>query len=300
MAQPQVDSSSLMHLRPVNWAPYAFLAPATVILGLFFFWPLAQALHMSFTNATLLGTPQWVGLANYQKLLADPVFWKALLNTFLYLVGVVPPLVLGSLVLAILVNNKLRGITFFRAAYYLPVVVSLVVAAIAWRWLYAEKGVLNSGLEAIGLPGVGWLTDPRVALWAVMAVTVWKGLGYYMVIYLAGLQTIPEEMYEAGRLDGASVWQLHRFITLPMVVPSIALVAIISSISAFKIFTEVFVMTNGGPLNSTATLVFYLYEEAFVNGQFGYACAAGWVLFVVVLLFSILNLRQFEKGAVQA
>jgi putative chitobiose transport system permease protein len=280
--------------------PYLFLAPALLVLGIFFFWPLAHAVHLSFTDYQLGGAAHWIGLRHYARLWEDPLFWQATGQTFLFLLGVVPPLVGLSLVLAVVVNRAVPGIRFFRAAYYLPVVVSMVVVGIAWRWLYAEQGLLNGMLESVGLPSVGWLTSPDLAIWAVMAVTVWKGLGYYMVIYLAGLQTIPNELHEAAQLDGANRLQAHLAITVPLMRPSIALVAIISSISALKVFTEIFVMTGGGPLNRTQTLVYHLYEQGFTNGDFGYACALGVVLFLLVLGFSLLNLKMFESGQVQA
>jgi putative chitobiose transport system permease protein len=277
-----------------------FLAPALLVLGIFFFWPLAHAVYLSFTDYQLGGVASWIGLRHYGRLWHDPLFWQATGQTFLFLFGVVPPLVVLSLVLAVVVNRSVPGIRFFRAAYYLPVVVSMVVVGIAWRWLYAEQGLLNGFLEGLGMPSVGWLTSPDLAIWAVMAVTVWKGLGYYMVIYLAGLQTIPHELHEAAQLDGANRLQAHMAITVPLMRPSIALVAIISSISALKVFTEIFVMTGGGPLNRTQTLVYYLYEQGFTNGDFGYACALGVVLFLLVLGFSLLNLKMFESGQVQA
>jgi putative chitobiose transport system permease protein len=280
--------------------PYLFLAPALLVLGIFFFWPLAHAVYLSFTNYQLGGVGTWIGLQHYGRLWHDPLFWQATGQTFLFLLGVVPPLVVLSLILAVVVNRHVPGIRFFRAAYYLPVVVSMVVVGIAWRWLYAEQGLLNGMLEGLGLPSVGWLTSPDLAIWSVMAVTIWKGLGYYMVIYLAGLQTIPKELHEAAEIDGANALQAHWAITVPLMRPSIALVAIISSISALKVFTEIFVMTGGGPLNRTQTLVYYLYEQGFTNGDFGYACALGVVLFLLVLGFSLMNLKMFESGQVQA
>lgn len=280
--------------------PYLFLAPAMLVLGLFFFWPLAHAVYLSFTDYQLGGVGAWIGLQHYTRLWHDPLFWQATGQTFLFLLGVVPPLVALSLVLAVVVNRQVPGIRAFRAAYYLPVVVSMVVVGIAWRWLYAEQGLLNGLLQALNLPAVGWLTSPDLAIWSVMAVTVWKGLGYYMVIYLAGLQTIPKELHEAAEIDGATSLQAHWAITVPLMRPSIALVAIISSISALKVFTEIFVMTGGGPLNRTQTLVYYLYDQGFTNGDFGYACALGVVLFLIVLAFSLANLRFFESGQVQA
>jgi putative chitobiose transport system permease protein len=298
-----LDSRDALERRSVflgKLAPYAFLGPAAVVLGVFLVLPVAMAFYLSFTRYNALTPAVFSGLANYQRLFSDPVFYKSLANALLFLVGVVPALVILPLFLAVLVNVKLPGISVFRAAYYLPVVISMVVAGLMWKWIFAENGVLNYVLTSL-LPWlvhapVPWLSRPETALIAVMAVTVWKGLGYYMVIYLAGLQTIPTEIYESAALDGATPWQQTTRLTIPLLLPSIAFVAIVSSISALKVFTEIYVMTKGGPLDATKTVVYYLYEQAFENLNMGYANAIGMVLFVIILVFSILNLRFFEKG----
>jgi putative chitobiose transport system permease protein len=277
--------------------PYLFLLPALLILGLTVFWPALQAFYLSFTRYEydLTQTPQWVGFANFRRLWNDAVFWQTLGNTLLYLVVVVPILVVAPLVLAILVNRKLRGIHWFRAAYYTPVVISMVVAGIAWRWLYAENGLLNQLLRGIFPEGIPWLTSPRFALFSVMAVTIWKGLGYYMVIYLAGLQSIPDDIYEAAAIDGSDGVCKHWDITVPLMKPYLALVAVISAISATKVFEEVYIMTKGGPRNSSKTIVYYLYEQ-FNNLEFSYACTIGLVLFLIILGLSVLRL-SVTKGA---
>ncbi|MDB5100136.1 MAG: lactose transporter permease [Cyanobacteria bacterium RYN_339] len=288
---------SSQRLSPV---PYLFLAPATLILAVFMVWPVLHAAYLSFTNYNAIGVPAWVGLRNYERMVHDPLFWKSLFNSLLYLVGVVPALIILPLFLAVLVNRTIPGIAFFRAAYYLPVVVSMVVAGLMWKWIFAENGLLNYvvGLLLPWLAGtqVAWLSRPETALAAVMAVTVWKGLGYYMVIYLAGLQTIPTEIYEVSAIDGASPWQQTTRLTIPLMLPSIAFVAIVSSISALKVFTEIYVMTRGGPLDASTTVVYYLYQQSFENLEMGYANAIGMVLFVIILVFSIINLRFFEQG----
>jgi putative chitobiose transport system permease protein len=281
-------------------APYLFLLPAGLVLGVFMFAPLAYAFALSFTDFNALVPPSWVGLANYERLVHDPVFWKTLRNTVVYLLGVVPALVVLPLFLAVLVNRSLPGVAAFRAAYYLPVVISMVVAGLMWKWLFAENGLLNYGLGLvvpwIAAHPVAWLARPETALAAVMVVTVWKGLGYYMVIYLAGLQTIPQDIYESAEMDGATRWQATIRLTVPLLWPSIAFVAIVSSIAALKTFTEIYVMTDGGPLNSSTTVVYYLYQQAFQNLNMGYANAIGMVLFVLILGLSLLNLRAFEQG----
>jgi len=225
-------------------------------------------------------------------LLGDRVFWQTLGNTLLYLIGVVPILVLAPLGLAILVNRALPGVRWFRAAYYTPVVISMVVAGIAWRWLYAETGLLNQLLRWLGLTsdGVPWLTSPNLALFSVMVVTIWKGLGYYMVIYLAGLQAIPADLYEAAAIDGSDGWKKHWDITVPLMRPYLFLVAVISAISATKVFEEVFIMTQGGPRNSSKTIVYYVYERAFQDLEMSYACTIGLMLFLLILGLSMLRL----------
>lgn len=272
------------------------------------FWPAAHAFYLSFTEYgyNLRLDPSWVGLKNFHKLWQDDLFWKTLGNTFLYLVCVVPLLVTLPLGLAILVNQKLKGMGWFRLAYYTPVIISMVVAGIAWNWLYAEKGLLNqlfqAGFRALGpvvsvapswadqvLP-IPWLTSPRWAIFSVMAVTLWKGLGYYMVIYLAGLQSIPQELYEAAALDGSDGVAKHWDITLPLMRPYLVLVSVISSISAMKVFEEIYIMTQGGPRNSSKTIVYYIYEQAFQNLNISYACAMGLVLFLMIFILSVLRL----------
>ncbi|MBW4647629.1 MAG: sugar ABC transporter permease [Kastovskya adunca ATA6-11-RM4] len=274
--------------------PYLFLLPALFILGLSVFWPALQAFFLSFTRYEydLTARPLWIGLENFQRLWTDAVFWKTLGNTLIYLVGVVPILVIFPLGMAILVNQKLRGISWFRASFYTPVVISMVVAGIAWRWLYAENGLLNQLLNQLGFSeGIPWLTSPQWAIFSVMAVTIWKGLGYYMVIYLAGLQSIPPELYEAAALDGSDGYIKHWDITVPLMRPYLVLVAVISAISATKVFEEVYIMTQGGPLNSSKTVVYYLYEQAFSNLEISYACTIGLVLFLVIFGLSLLNLK---------
>jgi putative chitobiose transport system permease protein len=273
--------------------PYLFLLPALLLLGLTVFYPAGQAFYLSFTRIDDIGLPPvWIGLKNFQRLWGDRTFWQTLRNTLLYLCGVVPLLVTLPLGLAILVNQKLRGMRWFRVAYYIPVVISMVVAGIAWKWIYQGNGLLNQLLKLLGLSqtGIDWLTDPHLAIFSVMVVTVWKGLGYYMVIYLAGLQAIPADLYEAAAIDGSDGLKKHLDITVPLMQPYILLVAVISAISATKVFEEIYVMTKGGPLNSSATIVYYLYDQAFQKLEISYACTIGLVMFLMILGLSLLRL----------
>ncbi len=274
---------------------WVFLLPALVMLSLSVLIPALMALVMSFTKTGLDVTDPlvFVGLANLRRLAGDPMFFKVLINTLIYLVGVVPPIVLGSLALAVLLNRSLPGIHFLRGAFYTPVLVSIVVAAIAFRWLYAENGLINGWLSAFvgtDFVPIGFLTNPFLALPAVMLVTLWKGLGYYMVIFLAGLQGIPKELYEAAELDGSDGLRKHIDITLPLLRPYVTLVAVVSSIAATKVFEEVFLMTQGGPADTTRTLVYYVYDQAFAELEISYACTVGLALFLLVLLLTAVRL----------
>ena len=283
---------------------WAFLLPALTLLAISVLVPAVMALVMSFTQTGLeVGEPlRFVGLANLQRLVRDPMFYRVLTTTLLYLIGIVPPIVLGSLTLAVLVNRRLPGMHVLRAGFYTPVLVSIVVAAIAFRWLYSENGLLNGWLVALlgdGFSPIGFLTNPLLALPAVMVVTLWKGLGYYMVIFLAGLQGIPQELYEAAELDGSEGWRKHLDITLPLLRPYITLVSVISAIAATKVFEEVFLMTQGGPADSTRTLVYYVYDQAFSELEISYACTVGLALFLLVMLLTLVRLAfAGERGLI--
>ena len=270
--------------------PYLFLAPALILLVLTVFYPAIQALYLSFTDYDLLSAPEWVGLKNFRILWRDDLFWKSFWNTILYLICVVPLLVTLPLGLAILVNQKLRGIQWFRVMFYTPVVISMVVAGICWKWLYDSNGLLNQILDAVGLGAVGWRTDPKIVLFSVMVVTVWKGLGYYMVIYLAGLQGIGMDLYEAAAIDGSDGLRKHVDITVPLMKPYLLLVAVISAISATKVFEEVYVITSGGPNNASSTIVYYVYNQAFQQLKISYGCTIGLVMFLVILSLSVVRL----------
>ena len=266
----------------------------------FFFIPFFQTFALSFQDySSSIYNSTFVGLQNYFKLFQSPIFYKVLANTFVYLFVAVPILAIVPLFLAIFINNKIKGITVYKILIYLPVIVSIVVAAIAFKWLYAEQGILNFAVERMGFGPIGWLTDTRFALISVIIVTIWKGIGYYMMIYLAALMSVPKELYEACEIDGASAWRKHLTVTIPHIMPTLALVSTISAISAMKVFAEIYVMTKGGPLNSSKTIVYYIYERAFENLDLGYASAMAVVLLVIVMIFSLINIMFFEKTKYQ-
>ncbi|MBZ9751588.1 ABC transporter permease subunit [Deinococcus sp. HMF7620] len=284
---------------------YTFLAPALVLLAVFTFYPLLYGSYLGFTeyNGARFANglaPKWVGTDNFEKLFADPLFLTALKNSVKYLL-VVPALQLGALAVAVLVNKQLPGMAIFRAGYYVPVVTSVSLAAVMWEWVFNREGTLNWLLRSLGLTSTesqfGWLNSEAWAFWAVMLVTFWRGFGYYMVLYLAGLQTIPEELEEAAVLDGASAWQRFWRITVPLMRPTILLCTLLSTIAALRVLEEVLVLTNGGPLNSTYTALMYVYAKAFQGFDFDYglASAAGLVVAAVALLLSAVNFRLFHR-----
>lgn len=283
-----------------KYVPYLFLFPAGVILLVFFFIPFFQTFGLSFFDFShSIYQPEFAGLDNYIKLFKSPIFYKVLWNTFLYLFVAVPILAIFPLFIAILINQKIRGVTLYKILIYLPVIVSIVVAAIAFKWLYADQGILNYLVTAMGGKAIGWLTDPNWALYSVILVTIWKGIGYYMIIYLAALMSVPKELYEACDIDGANFFTKHMTVTIPHIMPTIALVTTISAISAMKVFAEIYVMTKGGPLNSSKTIVYYIYERAFENLDLGYASAMAVVLLVIVMAFSLINIFCFERNKYQ-
>lgn len=278
----------LMTHHPLT--PYALLLLPVLALSLFFLWPAASALHISFYHYDQLYEPVFAGWANYTHLVTAPRFLNALGQTALLLLAVVPAMVALPIGLALLLNQRLAGIEVVRVIAYLPVILSLVVVALAWKWLLAEQGPVNYLLGWLGVAPVAWLTHPQWALWAIAVVVVWKGLAYYAMMYLAQLQSIQAELYESARLDGANLWQLHWWVTLPHLVPSMLLVGLIASIGTLKLFTEIYVMTRGGPLHGTETLVYLIYQWAFEQLDLGLACAAGMVLALVLMTLSLVQL----------
>jgi len=272
--------------------PWLFLAPALLLLGLFTFWPVLWGGYLAFTEYNFLTPPRWVGLANFEDLLDDPVFFISLKNSLLYLL-IVPAIQLGAIVLAVLVNNALPGIKLFRAAFYVPVVTSVSVVGIMWGWMYNEQGLINAVLQWLHLINdpIGWLSDDRLALFSLMLVTLWRGLGWYMVLYLAALQAIPSDLEEAAVLDGASRWQRFWQITIPMIMPTILLCTVLSTLAAMKVLEEVLIMTKGGPVSSTNTGLYYAYDQGIRAFNFPRALAASLVVSVFCLAIAWLNFR---------
>jgi len=279
--------------------PYLFLAPALVVIVVFVLYPIVAVVFYSFTSYDIVNPPVLIGLKNYTDLLQDPVFWQALLHSFIYLL-VTPILIFLSILLAIVVNRRLPGINFFRALYYIPVISGSIAVGIAWRLIWDTNGLLNSLLISVGFlkEPIQWLAEPKYTLAIAMLLTIWLGLGYYMMIFLAGLQNISEELYDAAEIDGANGWQKHWNVSFPGLRPQITFVTVISCLAALEVFNEIYVLTGGlgGILDSGVTMVFYLWRQAFRLQHAGYASAIAIVLLVITLLFSVINIRGLESG----
>jgi len=286
-------------VRRFSATPYLFLAPALVLIGVFVLYPIGAVVYYSLTTWDIVRPPVFTGLDNYGKLLGDPVFWKALSHSIVYLI-VTPTIIALAVMLAIVVNRKLRGINLFRALYFVPAVSGSIAIGIAWRFLFERAGLVNSVLLSLGWiqTPIQWLSNPDLVLPIAMLLTIWAGIGYYSVIFVAGLQNIPEELYDAAVIDGCSSLQKHWYVSLPGLRPQITFVAVISALAALKVFDEIYVLTGktGGVLDSATTMVFYLWKQAFVNQHAGYAAAIAMVLLAITLVFSIANVRLLERG----
>jgi len=281
-----------------DWLPaLLFLTPNIVSIGLFTLLPVVAGFFLSFTSWDMLSDPVWIGFDNYLKLISDRQFWNSLGNTVIYTMIVIPGGLALSLALALALNSKIKGTAFYQAVFFLPYVSSTVAVALVWKWIYhPDYGVLNAILKAVGLPGVNWLTDPKIALVSVAMVQIWQTAGYNMVLFLAGLRSIPREYYEAARLDGATPWQTFWSITVPLLMPTIFFVTTTSIIASFQVFNLIYVMTGGGPGTSTKVYVYYLWENGFSFFKMGYASALAYVLFIIILAITLLQVRFLGRN----
>ncbi|MGQ9664183.1 MAG: carbohydrate ABC transporter permease [bacterium] len=291
---------------------YIFLLPSLLIILIFRFYPIIQAIGMSFYNWSIAGPLKFVWLKNYYRLFIDPKFYQSLLNTFWYVLGVVPLTIVFSVIIAYFLNQKIRCQSIYRTIYYLPVVTSIVAISVVWRWIFnPDRGIFNAIFNLFGIEGIKWLNDsrgifelllntklsgilagPSIALCCLMIMAVWHNLGYCIIICLAGLQNIPAQYYEAAKIDGAKGGQVFWHITIPILSPTIFYLLITQSIIAFNTFTPVYVMTQppGGPLGTTSLLVYYLYEQSFRLWNLGYANAIAFIIFIIIF-----SLTQFQK-----
>jgi multiple sugar transport system permease protein len=269
-----------------------FLLPSAAPLMVFTIVPMVSSLWVSLHRWNLISPMQWVGVDNYRNLLSDPTTRDVFEHTLIYVVGYLPLVYVGGLALAMALNQRLHGQSFFRATYFLPVVTSWVVVALVWKWmLNPSNGLVNQILGALGLPQPGWWTDPTWALPSVILSSAWKDLGFVMVILLAGLQTIPAELLDAAKVDGANAWQRFWRITLPLLSPSTFFVVVISLINGFQVFDQVYVMTKGGPAGSSQVVVGQIFDLTFRYGRAGEASALSWILFALILIFTAVQMR---------
>jgi len=316
MKLPQLNPKSLS-----LFSAYFYILPAAAIIIFFQLVPIAYSFYVSGFDWGMGGAKKFLGLKNYLDLMRDEEFWRSLLNTFYYVLGVVPASLFLSLFVALLLNQKLKGLGFFRTSYFLPVITSAVAVSIVWRWIYNPRiGLANYLLNLLELPQLSWLEEPRgilqillqpfglsipeflggpsLALCAIIIMSIWHGLGYNIVIFLAGLQNIPSQYYEAAKIDGAGGLTCFKYVTWPLLSPTTYYVIIMITIAAFRVFAQVYMMTGppiGGPLGTTKVIVYYLYEKGFGQWKMGYATAIAFVFFAIVLFLTLLQRQLVEK-----
>jgi len=272
---------------------YLFITPTLLLFVVFTIIPVIMALYLSFTNYDVLSKNDWIGFDNYRRLIEDSLLWKTFRNVFLYAVVFVPLNIIISLLLAILLSRSWRGVKLFRTLNYLPTLTSAVAAATVWIWLlHPEFGLVNGLLSYIGITGPAWLSQTNTAMLSIIMLTLWQSVGSNMIIYLAGLQGVPDYLYESARLDGANKVDCFRYITWPQLRPTTFLVSTMSIIGALQLFDQAFVLTQGGPANMTKTPVYLIYQQGFNQLQMGYASAQAFVLAMAILIFSLINMRM--------
>ncbi|WP_414575893.1 carbohydrate ABC transporter permease [Anabaena sp. CCY 9402-a] len=279
-----------------TFAAWTFLTPALILLGLFVIWPIAYLCYLSFTAGSFTSTgTYWIGLKNYWRLILNPDFWQVLGNTVYFTVATLIPSLIIPIGLAVLLNRSIALRGFLRSAYFLPSITSLVAAGLGFRWLFQSTGPANGFLSLFGIPAISWLGDTFWAMPVLIVLSVWKQLGFNMVVFLAGLQAIPSSRYEAAELDGANGWQQFWYVTLPGLRPTVIFATITTAIFTLRSFEQVYVVTGGGPLNTTNLLVYYIYQEAFGQFDFGYAAAAATVLLAFTLILVYLQLQSWGE-----
>ena len=276
-----------------------FLAPALILLGIFVFWPIAYLVYLSFTAGSFTADGlRWVGLRNYLRLALDPDFWQVLFNTSYFTIATVLPSLVLPLGLAVLLNRSLPLRDVLRTAYFLPSITSLVAVGLGFRWLFQNNGPVNGLLLSLNIDPIPWLNSTIWAMPVLILLSAWKQIGFNLVVFLAGLQAIPRSRYEAAELDGAGGWEKFWFITLPGLQPTLVFATVTTAIFTLRSFEQVYIVTGGGPLNSTNLLVYYIYQEAFAKFDFGYAAAAAVVLLAITSAFVYWQLRAWEESSV--
>ncbi|OXS58920.1 hypothetical protein B1A99_13255 [Cohnella sp. CIP 111063] len=274
---------------------YLFIAPNLLGMLVFVIVPIFTSLLMSFTDWDLINAPRWVGLSNFtDKMVHDQQFWVSLKNTFVFSLLTIPLGIAAAFVIALLLNQSIKGVNLYRAAIFLPVGISMISISVIWRWiLNTDLGILNYVLSLVNLQGAGWLSDEKYALFSVSAISIWKSVGFNMVILLAGLKGVPSHLYEAATIDGAGAWRRMTRITLPLITPSLFFVSIMSVIGSFQVFDLIYSTTSGGPGDSTRVIYYWVYQNGFKFFEMGYASALAWVVFIMLFAVTLLQMKFF-------
>ncbi len=283
-------------MKKKYFTPYIMILPYILHFFVFVAFPVIFSFVLMFHHWNIIGPMEFIGLKNFNHLFHDVYFVKSLINTLVFLIIHIPLQIIIALSLAEMLNQKIRFMGLYRAAYFLPVIISGVVVTIVWQQLYGfDTGLFNRLLISIGLDKVKWLVDPKIAMPSIAIMATWKNVGLYVILFLVGLQSVPKHYYEAAEIDGANYWQKFRYITIPAINPTIFLVVILSTIGGFSLFIEPYIMTGGGPLNSTLSTVFYIYKQGFFYYHMGYAATLGFALAAIIMLVVVLQRKLIEK-----
>lgn len=275
---------------------YLCLVPTAVYAAVFLVFPVFFSMYLSFHRWPLFGTGTFIGWENYSRIINHDTFWLSLQNAFQYTVFFVPLSIISALLVAMLLNQKIRGMNFYRTGYFIPVVTSAVAVAIVWSFLFdTHYGLVNDWLTTLGFSRIGWLSDPNWAMWSVIIFSLWKNLGFNVVIYLAALQGVPQHLYEAAKIDGAGSFAQFRYITWPMVTPTTFFMLIMGVIGAIQVFEQIFILTGGGPMRATYVVFMYMYDYAFRYNEMGYAAAVGYLIAVIIFIFTLINMKVSGK-----
>jgi ABC-type sugar transport system permease subunit len=279
-----------------KWLPYLLVSPYLIFVIVFVVFPVLFCFFLTFNKWNIISPMKFIGIDNYSRLFHDRLFWKAIGNTLKFLLLHIPLQLIVSLSLAYLLNQKIKGASFFRASFFMPVIVSGVVVTILWQQLLGyDSGLINRVLMSIGAAKIGWLVNPDVAIYSIAVMATWKNVGLYVILFLVGLQTVPTQYYEAAKMEGATRWQQFYHITLPMINPTIFMVVILSTIGGFSLFIEPYIMTGGGPLNTTLSAVLYIYKQAFQYYNMGYSATLGFFYAIMIMTVVVLQKKFIEK-----
>lgn len=292
----KIGGKKTKHFQKKKWLPYLLVSPYLIFVTVFVVFPVLFCFFLTFNKWNIISPMKFIGVDNYSRLLHDRLFWKAIGNTLKFLLLHIPLQLVVSLFLAYLLNQKIRAASFFRASFFMPVIVSGVVVTILWQQLLGyDAGLINKLLMSIGITKIGWLVNPDVAIYSIAVMATWKNVGLYVILFLVGLQTVPTQYYEAAKMEGATRWQQFYHITLPMINPTIFMVVILSTIGGFSLFIEPYIMTGGGPLNTTLSAVLYIYKQAFQYYNMGYSATLGFFYAVMIMTVVILQKKLIEK-----